>query len=138
MQVRDSMHHKRFVEHLFQVTGAAPGEDARANVAARAASLIRRDSTLVLSQAAGAASASAAPGGLPAVAAEDDSGSEAAAPVFTEAEPVGWLPEKFYYSPEGRECVPAASPVHSRLFAPLAHPCIGGRSTAVPVVLVRV
>lgn len=99
MQVRDSVHHKRFVEPMFRVFGSSPGADAVANAAARAASLRRGNSSMRLSLAASAAAAVAAVPDAAAPASLDGS-----APIAEAEEPVGWLPEKYYYSPDGSEC----------------------------------
>lgn len=120
LQVRDTVHHKRFVEPLFRVFGAAPGAGAASNVAARAASLHRRNSSLRLNPAAAgmlrgstAAAVADAVAAVPeAGAAEDGAGVLPPLAAASERdEPEGWLPEKFYYSPDGCEC--ALQPCYS-------------------------
>ena len=107
-QVRDSLHQQRFVEPLFRVFGehANPGALAASNAEARAASLRRANfsfrvpsladplvETIASVPAAGNVTAAAAAAAADAVEAD----------TAAEPEPAGWLPNKFFYSPDGCE-----------------------------------
>eukprot|EP00892_Ulva_mutabilis_P010433 jgi/Ulvmu1/7762/UM039_0070.1 len=112
IQVRDTLHQKRFVDPLFNVVGEPPAAAAASRSPSRVASnvgpLQRLASSLSMRLGAAVSAAAASDAAAAAVAAaDDDSGGVAAAAEEAGAtgaeEPVGWLPERFYYQPPGHE-----------------------------------